>query len=60
MWVLFLIFLNADMYYVKPASVYPTEVQCIEAYTLFMMTAPQPKINYDAICIQTDHDIGGA
>jgi len=60
MWILFVILLNADMYYVNPMNVYPTKVQCIEAHTLFMMTAPQPKINYDAICVQTDHDIGGA
>ena len=60
MWILFVIFLDADMYYVNPMNAYATEVQCIEAHTLFMLTAPQPKINYDAICIKTNQDIGGA
>jgi hypothetical protein len=59
-WILFVIFLDADMYYVNPVNAYATEVQCIEAHTLFMLTAPQPKINYDAICIKTNQDIGGA
>lgn len=28
--------------------------ECFEAREYFMATAPQPKINYEAICIQTD------
>ncbi len=59
MWVLFVILLEADKYYVSPNGVYPTEMQCLEQLTLFMMDAPKPKINYDAICIETDHNIGG-
>ena len=60
MWILFVIILEADMYYVSPQGVFPTMVKCFEEHTLFMLRAPKPKINYDAICIQTDHDIGGA
>lgn len=59
MWVLFVIFLEADRYMVAPQGVYPSMSGCFEARDFFMATAPQPKINYDAICIQTDHEIGG-
>lgn len=59
MWMLFVILLEVDRYYVSPNGVFPTEAECIMAKDFFMATAPQPKINYDAICIQTDHDIGG-
>lgn len=59
MWVLFVILLEADRYYVSPNGIYPTMGDCFEARDFFMATAPQPKINYDAICIQTDHEIGG-
>ena len=59
MWVLFVIFLEADQYMVAPQGVYPSMADCFEAREFVMQTAPQPKINYDAICIQTDHEIGG-
>ncbi len=59
MWVLFVILLEADRYYVSPNGIYPTMQDCFEARELVMQSAPQPKINYDAICIQTDHNIGG-
>jgi hypothetical protein len=58
MWMLFVILLEADRYFVSPNGIYPTMQDCFEARDLFMATAPQPKLNYDAICIQTDHDIG--
>lgn len=58
MWMLFVILLEADRYYVSPNGIYPTMQGCLEAREYFMATAPQPKINYDAICIQTNHDIG--
>lgn len=53
-WVLFVILLEADRYYVSPNGMYPTMEDCFEAREFFMATAPQPKINYDAICIQSD------
>jgi len=28
--------------------------ECFEAREYFISTAPKPKINYEAICIQTD------
>ena len=32
---------------------------CFEARDFFMATAPKPKINYEAVCVQTNHNIGG-
>ena len=54
MWILFIIMLDADRYYVQPNSFYSTMAKCFEARDVFMATAPQPKINYEAVCIQTD------
>lgn len=59
MWVLFVILLESNRYIVGPQGVYPTMEDCFAAREFVMQTAPQPKINYDAICIQTDHNIGG-
>jgi len=60
MWILFVILLEADRYYVAPQGIFPNMDDCFAAHEVFMATAPQPKINYDAICIQTNHNIGGA
>jgi hypothetical protein len=53
-WVLFIIMLDSDRYYVQPNSFYSTMDKCFEARDVFMATAPQPKINYEAVCVQTD------
>lgn len=53
-WVLFIIILDATQYYVQPNSFYSTMDKCFEARELFMKTAPQPKMNYEAVCVQTD------
>ena len=53
-WILFIIMLDSDRYYVQPNSFYSTMDKCFEARDVFMATAPQPKINYEAVCVQTD------
>ena len=53
-WVLFIIILDASQYYVQPNSFYSTMDKCFESRDAFMATAPQPKMNYEAVCIQTD------
>ena len=53
-WALFIILLEAEKYYVMPQGVYETEIKCLEAQTLFMLTAPKPKMNYESICVPTD------
>ena len=60
MWMLFVIVLETDRYFVAPRGPFPTMEGCFEAREFVMQTAPQPKINYEAVCIQTDHNIGGA
>ena len=57
-WVLFVIVLEADRYYVSPNGMYESMDDCFEAREFFMATAPQPKINYEAICVATDK-LGG-
>ena len=54
MWMLFVIMLEADRYYVAPQGPFPSMEVCFEARDYFMGTAPKPKINYEAVCIQTD------
>jgi hypothetical protein len=54
MWMLFVIMLEADRYYVAPQGPFPSMETCFEARDYFMDTAPKPKINYEAVCIQTD------
>ena len=54
MWMLFVIFLEADRYMVAPQGPFTSMDDCFEAREIVMQSAPQPKINYEAVCIQTD------
>lgn len=60
MWMLFVIFLEADRYYVSPQGPFPTEEVCIAVRDGILSTAPEPKINYEVVCVETSHNIGGA
>lgn len=53
-WMLFVILLESDRYYVSPNGVFSTMGACFEAREVFMSSAPQPKMNYEAVCIQTN------
>jgi len=55
MWILFLIILEPNQYFVSHHGPFTTVNLCFEARENVMRTAPQPKINYEAVCIQTDH-----
>lgn len=55
MWMLFLIVLEADVYLVSPQGPFTSIERCFEARDGIISTAPQPKINYEVVCIQTDH-----
>jgi len=59
MWMLFLIVLQTDSYMVSPQGPFATMEDCFKAREYVMVTAPKPKINYEAVCIQTDK-VGGA
>ena len=54
LWVLFAIVLQSDSYVTSPLGFFTSMDECFKARSEFMITAPQPKINYEAICIQTD------
>jgi len=53
-WVLFVLLLDDEKYYVMPQGQYMTMIECFVGRDEFMRTAPTPKMNYDLICIQTD------
>jgi len=53
-WVLFVIAIAENRYYVKPEGFFSTMNKCFEARDLVLQSAPQPKINYEAVCIQSD------
>lgn len=54
MWMLFVILLETDRYIVSPNGLFTTQQECLAAREYFISTAPQPKINYEAVCIQTN------
>ncbi len=54
MWVLFAILIQSDGYAVYPQGPFMTMDECFEAREHFINTAPKPKMNYEAVCIQTD------
>ena len=60
MWMLFVIVLESDRYFVSPQGPFPSMEICFQARDRVMQFAPQPKINYEAICIQTDKLTGEA
>jgi len=54
MWMLFVIVLEANAYFVAPKGPFMGMEECFEARERSLATFPKPKINYEAICIQTD------
>ena len=54
MWMLFAIIITANGYGTMPQGPFATMAECFEAREHFINTAPKPKINYEAVCIQTD------
>ena len=54
MWLLFTILIQTDGYAVYPQGPFMTMDECFEAREYVVQTAPQPKINYEAVCVQTD------
>ena len=54
MWMLFLIVLEANVYFVAPKGPFTSMESCFESRDRTLATLPQPKLNYEAVCIQTD------
>jgi hypothetical protein len=53
-WLLFVILLESERYIVAPQGLFIEMNDCFEARDYFLATAPQPKINYEAVCIPSD------
>ena len=54
MWMMFVILLETDRYMVSPNGLFTSAEECESARAVFMVTAPQPQMNYEAVCIATD------
>ncbi len=54
MWMLFVLVLEADRYYVAPRGPFESMEVCFEERESILSTFPEPKINYEAVCIRTD------
>ena len=54
MWMLFVIILGTNVYYVAPKGPFMSMEDCFEERERTLSTFPEPKINYEAVCIQTD------
>jgi len=59
MWVLFAIIIQSSGYTVYPQGPFMTMDDCFAAREYFIQTGPKPKINYEAVCIQTDETGSG-
>lgn len=54
MWMLFVIVLQSDAYFVAPKGPFTSMESCFEERSRTLATFPEPKINYEAVCIRTD------
>lgn len=54
MWMLFVIVLEANAYFVAPKGPFTSMERCFIERDRSLATLPKPKINYEAVCIQTD------
>ena len=53
-WILVAVLIINQEVKVMPVSIYTTMAKCFEGRELFLQTAPEPKLNYEAVCILTD------
>ena len=56
--MLFVIVLEADRYFVAPRGPFESMEVCFEERESILNTFPEPKINYEAVCIRTDKVTG--
>ena len=54
-WLLVGILISGQQIMVKPFGFFPEMEHCFEAREFVMQTAPQPKVNYEFVCIRTDN-----
>lgn len=58
MWVLIGVLIASQGVAVKPFGLYPTMISCFEARDEYMANMPQPKVNYELVCVKTDKITG--
>lgn len=54
MWALVAVLLSTKGVGVQPISVYESMEQCFQVREVYMQRMPQPKVNYEMVCIRTD------
>jgi len=53
-WVLVAILVMDSNFKMMPLGAFVSMDECFQARQAFMATGPQPKINYESVCIQTN------
>jgi len=54
MWMLFVIVLESSSYFVAPQGPFISMEVCFEERERILTTFPEPKINYEAVCVHTN------
>ena len=54
MWMLFVIVLESNVYFVAPKGPFMGMEECFEERSRTLSTFPEPKINYEAVCVRTN------
>ena len=54
MWVLVAVVISTTGLAVQAIGVFSELNQCIEVREQIMIKAPQPKVNYETVCVRTD------
>lgn len=57
-WFLFVIFLQADRYYVAVHSMHQSEESCSVVRETVVDETGRPPLNYEAVCIPADFQVG--
>lgn len=53
-WALVLIYFTETELHFRGIGVYASMAECFEAREQFMAEGPQPKINYESVCVATN------
>lgn len=53
-WILFVIVLAPQQYFVKPEGMFATYEECFQAREFVVQKLGRPIINYQAVCIQRE------
>ena len=54
MYMIFVIMLQADQFFVRPHGPFLDMATCFQAREEILAQFPEPKVNYEAVCVKTD------